>query len=42
MFTHFTKRLERDINRKVKERHDFQVKKYPGNYILTRLAIVCR
>jgi actin-related protein 3 len=30
MFTHFTKRLERDINRKVKERHDFQVKKYPG------------
>jgi actin-related protein 3 len=30
MFTHFTKRLERDIGRKVKERYDFQVKKYPG------------
>lgn len=33
MFTHFTKRLERDIGRKVKERYDFQVKKYPNTKI---------
>jgi actin-related protein 3 len=30
MFKNFTKRLERDIARKVKERHDFQAKKYPS------------
>jgi len=29
MIKHFTKRLERDITRKVKERFDFQVQKYP-------------
>jgi len=29
MIKHFTKRLERDISRKVKERYDFQKAKYP-------------
>lgn len=30
MFKHFVKRLERDIKRKVKERYDFTMKKFPN------------
>jgi len=36
MFKNFTKRLERDIARKVKERHDFQAAKYP-NMVLKKV-----
>lgn len=30
MFKHFTKRLERDIRRRVKDRYDYTAAKYPG------------
>jgi len=30
MFKHFTKRLERDIRRKVKDREDYTAKKFPN------------
>jgi len=33
MFKHFVKRLERDIRRKTKERHDFTLKKFPNSNV---------